>query len=717
MKKFKYIRQNDESDCGVACVATIFHLYGLDVSIAQIREIAGTDKEGTTAYGINRVAKHFGYDSKVVEISKKDFSHELPFPAIAHIINERNQLHYVVIKKISGEKVYISDPAKGLVKVNKKEFIDAWTGVLIFIVPTEEAEYGNKKIYTLKSFYRLILSYKALVFCVFFISLVITVLGIGTSLYYKVLMDTLIPNSSVSQLALFSVVIIIFYVLHLLASFLRSYLVMKMEQKIDEEIILKFYSHILMLPLNFFTSRKTGEILSRFNDASKIRVAISEATITIMLDTLLAFGGGIIMFIFNRNLFIVSVSILLLYFVIVCAYKKTVKEKNEDIMEANAQVTSQFVESVTGIETIKSFCIEKRKKHDSSEKYKNYLRKILSGQIVSISQHMVTQLTYAIGSVCVLWIGAMGVIEGSLTIGELIAFNALIGYFLDPVKNLINLQPNIQIASVAADRLGEILELTPELDLPLDEIPEDSLFNKRIKIVNLNFRYGTRSLVLDDVSMEICNRQKIAFVGESGSGKTTLAKLLLRFYDFEKGKIFFDDKEISDISISFLRDKIAYVSQDIFMFSGTIKDNLLIGKPAASDEELRAACELAGVSEYIEGLPLKYMTIIQENGKNLSGGQKQRIAIARALLKKPQLLILDEATSNLDTITEKMIENTINRLSQEQTVIIIAHRLSTIKNCDCIYVFDKGKIIEKGTHQELMNSCCKYADLFMNYIQ
>jgi len=302
----------------------------------------------------------------------------------------------------------------------------------------------------------------------------------------------------------------------------------------------------------------------------------------------------------------------------------------------------------------------------------------------------------------ILKMGALQVLNGNITVGQLVTFNALLVYFHDPVKNLINLQPMMQTAVVAADRLGEILDLEPEKQgSERNKIAPERLLGD-IEMKGISFRYGTRKLVLEDINLTVRQGQKIAFVGESGSGKTTLAKLLLNLYTPETGEILINAHNIKDIRLDALRQRIAYVPQETFLFSGTIMENLLLGLHELNPEAVIEAAKKAQAHDFINELPLRYETMLEENGANLSGGQRQRLAITRAILKQPDILILDEATSNLDSITERAIEATINEYSQGITTFIIAHRLSTIKRCDRIYLLDNGRIAEQGTHEELL---------------
>ena len=713
MIRFKCILQNDETDCGLACLPAIFRKYGLKVTIAKIRDIAGTDRQGTSAYGLVKVIEHFGFQQKVVETDKESLTSKLPIHAIAHVVIDDSLLHYVVITKVKGDTVVVSDPAKGIVKYKKEDFLKIWTNILILIAPTNKSQKGNKKQSTLLSFFCLLISQKWLLLRIFILSMILTSIGIITSFYYQVLMDNIVPSSSLEMLNYVSVITLCLFFVQIGLNFLRGFLIVKLEQNIDIPIMLGYYNHALILPMKFYSMRDTGEIISRFNDASSIRDIVSEASLTIMMDTIMAVVGAVVLFNSNRLLFLISVVMLFLYGIIVFVYNKPIKKNNRKIMEMNSKVTSQFIETVNGIEIIKAFNQEDNEKEKTDKLYRKFLKRVFNGGVLSLSQQTVTMFVAVVGELVILWIGATYVIKGELTIGELITFNALLGYFIEPIKNLINLQPQIQTAVVAADRLGEILDISPEYEnndmcTAYDsEIKFDNLI-----ISNLNFRYGTRDLVLKDINLEINHGEKIAFVGESGSGKTTLAKLLVRLYEQEKGNIKLDSVDIRDFPISQIRNNFSYISQNAFLFSGTIKENLLFGNSDASDNDILRVCKICELEEYINSLPLKYNTRIEENGKNLSGGQKQRLAIARALLKNPKILIMDEATSNLDYITEKTIENTINKFSKNMTTIIIAHRLSTIKDCDKIFVFKDGQIVETGNHRDLLKQRGYYYQLW-----
>ena len=701
-RRYVCIKQHDITDCAAACLATISKQYGLKLPISKIREVAGTDKQGTNAYGVIKAAEKIGFTAKGVKGNMESFFSEFPLPAIAHVIVNGSLLHYVVIHYISKTEVIIADPSKGIVKYTPEEFFKMWTGVLILMVPTAQFKKGNEKQGIFSRFFGLLKPQKKLLINIFLASLIYTILGILGSFYFKFLMDDIIPYNLEKTLLIISIGIVILNIFKVLLNAFRTQLLLYLSQRLDISLILGYYRHVLELPMNFFGTRKVGEIISRFMDASKVREAISGATLSIMIDTLMAIVGGIILYIQNKQLFAITFIIVVLYAAIVFSFNKPIRNINRTQMENNAQLTSYLVESLNGIETIKAFNAEYRANNETEKKFIRLLKSVFKGGWIGNLQSSLTGFIGSVGGIVILWVGAYAVLRGEMSIGQLITFNALLAYFLDPVRNLINLQPMMQTAIVASDRLGEILDLELEKSENEDKKLNPANLKGDIEFKNIDFRYGTRQLVLKNISMSIKQGDKIALVGESGSGKTTLVKLLMNFYPWEKGDILINEYNIKDINIDRLRERIAYISQDIFLFSGTIQDNLCLGIENVNLEETINASKMAKAHDFINDMPLRYNTMLEENGANLSGGQKQRLAITRALLKKPDILIMDEATSNLDSITEKAIEHTINESTKGITTIIIAHRLSTIMRCDRIYVMDKGEFVEFGSHHELM---------------
>ncbi|MGL5577443.1 MAG: peptidase domain-containing ABC transporter [Sarcina sp.] len=713
MMKYTSIKQKELKDCGCACLATICRQYGNDVPIYKIREIAKTDKMGTSAMGLMNAGEELGFSCKAFKATNSEQIYEdIPLPAIAHVIMDKKYEHYVVIHKITNKYILVADPGKGIVKYSPQDFFEIWTGVIITFTKKAEFKAMKKEDGLLKKFWELIKPQRGLLINIFLSSVLITIFGIVGSFYFKFLLNTVIPNDLKSTLNMFSIGLILLTVFSVLTSAFRRQLLIHFSQKLDIPLMLGYYDHIVNLPMDFFQTRTVGEVISRLDDAYKIRSAISGATLTVMIDGFMMIIGGITLYCESPFLFLITLTPLVLYLIIVFAFKKLIADNNRDTMHSQAELTSYLVQCLNGVETIKSFNGEKQISLNIEKKFVKFMKDIFNLGTVNNIQGTLKGGVKAIFGIVILWIGVVQVLNGNITIGTLLTFNALLVYFLNPIENIVNFQSTLQSAIVAAQRLEEIIfSAIEKSNMDKKKLTPASLKGD-LEFKNVCFRYGNRKRILDDVSMKAKANQKIALVGESGSGKTTLSKLLMNFYEIEKGEILINGLNIKDINLDSLRDRIAYISQETFLFNKTILENLTFGNDNATYESVIEACKKAQIHDYINTLPLRYGTLVEENGANFSGGQKQRLSIARAILKNPDILVMDEATSNLDSITEKAISDTMDEFMQDKTAFIIAHRLSTIKNCDVIYVLEKGKIIESGNHKELLDKKGYYYNLW-----
>ncbi|OPA02033.1 bacteriocin ABC transporter ATP-binding protein [Bacillus cereus] len=715
-KKFPLIRQHDLKDCGPACLAMISKYYGLSVPISKIRESTGTDLQGTNIQGLLEASEQLGFDAKGVKATDTSVITEISLPAIAHVVIDEGFLHYVVIYKIKKNKVFIADPDKGLITYSLNEFQDIWTGVLVLLHPNRyfKKEKNSKGVFS--QFFSLLKSQVNLLVPLFFISIFLNAFGLLGMFYFQFLIDDIVPHQLLNTLNIISLGMIGLYVFKVLLSYFRSHLILYFSRRIDIQLMLGYYRHVVQLPMKFFETRKVGEITSRFSDAGKVHEALSTTAITLMIDILMIIFGTFILFTKSSTLFFITLLMVPCYVIIIFGFSRSYEGLNRKQMESSANLNSYMIESLNGIGTIKSYNAEKEVFFQAERRFVKLLNYVFRLGKVNNLQSCIQLLLELIGGLVILWVGAIQVLQGNMTIGELITYNALLVYFLDPIENLIELQPKMQSAIVAAERLNEIFEL----DVEKGENEHRKAFPKRlsgkIECHNLTFRYGTRNNALSNISFTIKPGSQVAFVGESGSGKTTISKILMYYYEFQQGDIYYDDYHIKEINRTALRDRIAYVSQESFFFSGSIYDNLRFGiERKVTLEEVMKVCKLACIHEFICELPLRYETVLEENASNLSGGQRQRLAIARALLKETDILILDEATSNLDSTTEKHITDMLKELgSQGVTVIMIAHRLSTIQHASQIFVMEKGNIIERGSHEELLFSKGEYYRLWKN---
>jgi competence factor transporting protein len=686
MKNLKLIKQHDEKDCGVVCLAMILKTYDTTLPISKLRIMSGTNTQGTSAYGLVMALESLGFKSEVFQTDCLIWNEKtLPFPFIAHVILDESFMHYVVVYGRKRGKLLIADPARGKLKKTPEAFNQEWTGIVLTAVPDDDYEPIHDTSNGLFSFIPLLKSHKRSIIGIVFLSFILTGFGIIGSYYFQIIIDQIVPTKSIHLLTILSVGLLSMYMLQ---GFFQQYLLIKLGQRLSSSIMLKYFDHVLRLPMDFFSTRKSGEIISRFLDASKIIDALANAALSLFLDASMVLIIGGVLLLQNRLLFLIS------------------------------SMTIPIIESLKGIETIKSLNAANEISNKVQIQFQKMMEKSFKTENLDNLQMNLKTVLQVLGSTTLLWIGTSLVLKGQLSIGQLITYNALMSFFTTPLQNIINLQVKIQTAKVANDRLNEIFYLDQE-SLVIGQ--EGSRFCSSkirdryftmIEVENLSFAYGFEENVLNNLSLKIQKNEKIAVVGMSGSGKSTLAKLLVNFYQAQEGTIKIQGQNLKSISRIDLRNAISYVSQEVFFFSGSIYENLLFGLDREpSDEEIVRVCELAQIREYIEELPLGYHSPIEEGAGNLSGGQKQRLAIARALLKNSDIIILDEATSGLDTRLEHdIIQNLMSM--KDKTIIFIAHHLSIAKECDHVFVMENGKIVEAGTHQQLRSLNGMYENLW-----
>ncbi|CAI6328605.1 Lipid A export ATP-binding/permease protein MsbA [Bacillus subtilis] len=713
--RYHCVRQLDQKDCGAACLSTIAKHYGSKLSLAYIRDIAGTDTQGTSALGMVKAAEQLGFSAKAVRAEHTAFDQSFTLPAIAHIIIDQQLLHYVVIHKISKDKIIIADPGKGIVTYQKDDFFKIWTGILILLAPTETYKKQTETSNISADIFRLILQQKSLIIHTFLASFIITIFGILGTFYFQTIIDQILPNGLSNTLHILSIGLLIMYLFKVFLIGFRQYLMILLGQKLSISIMFGYFQHVLTLPMKFFSNRKVGEIISRFTDANKVIDAVVSASLSAILDTIMLIMVGIFLYLQNTTLFLITLAFIPFYILTVWIFIKPYENINNSEMENNAQLTSKIVETLNGIETVKAYNAEYMMSFETEKRFVKYLRSAFKHGVIDNLQSSIKMFLDLASGALILWIGSTQVMKGTLTIGQLITYNALLTYFLNPLQNIIGLQSKLQSASVASKRLGEILKLEPELKENKERITSTSSITGPLSFNKINFRYGTRRLILKDITLHIQKGEKVAFVGESGSGKSTLTKLLMKFYTAESGEVLINGYHINDIHTNALRESISYIPQESHFIQGSILENLLLGNSGSfTFEEIIEVCKQTNVHDFVNDLPMRYDTLVEENGSNLSGGQKQRLAIARALLRKPNILIMDESTSNLDTTTEQGISKMIYAQTVDVTTIIIAHRLSTIMNCDKIFVMENGEIIEYGNHNDLLKKKGKYYELWEN---
>ncbi|MEE3699386.1 peptide cleavage/export ABC transporter, partial [Streptococcus uberis] len=534
-------------------------------------------------------------------------------------------------------------------------------------------------------------------------------ISILSSYYLQATIDFYIPNKMFSALEIITFGLISTFILQEILTYFRDYLLILLNQKLSIDIILAYIQHLFKLPLSFFSTRRTGEITSRFNDANSIIDAIASTILTIFLDFLMTICVGMTLFFQNKILFTITLVGIPIYTILILSFYKSFKKMNQELMQANALVSSTIIEDLNGIETIKALSCEEKSFKRINDEFREVLQKSFRLQKLTVLQSALKKGTQQILNVIILWVGAKLVISGKISIGQLITFNALLVYFTTPIENIINLQNKIQSAKEANNRLNEVYYEKSEFEnnqntkLKIDKL-------RTIDLKNISFKYGIGHDLLKNINLTIREGEKICIIGTSGSGKTTLAKLIVGFQKPTEGKITINNYDMDKINKKTIRYFINYLPQQPYLFTGTIIENLTFGiYKDISQEKIEEACRIAAILGDIEKMPLKFNTKFSD-GFGLSGGQKQRIALVRALLSDSPILILDEATSGLDIQTEKLIINNLLKL-KNKTIIFIAHRLAIAEKTDRIIVMNRGKISEMGSHKELISRKGAYYQL------
>jgi ATP-binding cassette subfamily B protein len=513
--------------------------------------------------------------------------------------------------------------------------------------------------------------------------------------------DTVLPHHEGRLLNGLGIGMVLILVFRCLFGILRQYLVAHVSRKVDLTLIAGYARHLLSLPMRFFELRRVGEILSRVNDAAKVRDAVSGMALTAVVDGTLVALLVVVLWLYDWPLALVATAFVPLLVASTLAHHPPVRRLSRQAMERAALLSAHLVEDVSGVETVKAFGAERARAEEGEERLVDVMLNLFSLQKLGISMSALGTFVTGLAGIVILWYGGHRVMDGALTIGQLMFFHSLLGYLLGPLERLASVDLKLQDALVAVDRLYQIMDVEAEALNSPKKLGFRGV-SDGLELREVSFRYGCRANVLEQVNLRIPAGRTVAILGESGSGKSTVLKLLLGYYEPTEGRVLIDGADMRDFNLESLRGRMGLVSQDPFIFNGSVCDNIALARPGATREEVAAAARAAGLDEFIGGLPERYDTLIGERGANLSGGQRQRLAIARALLRRPAILIFDEATSHLDTATERAIQDNLKTVLAGKTVVLVAHRLSTIKDADLIYVLRQGRVVEEGAHAQLL---------------
>jgi HlyB family type I secretion system ABC transporter len=697
---YPFIEQQSSSDCGAACLAMISRYWGKQFSLNSLRIKAGVGRSGASLKGLARAAEGLGFQATPVRASWERLS-ESAQPWIAHWQGN----HYVVVYQVKGDRIVIADPAEGKRSLTPAEFTESWTGYALLLEPTPELAKTPDQKSSLSRFIGLLLPHRDTIIKVLFGSLLLQLFSLVTPLFTQIILDRVVVSKSLTSLNVFAFGLLLFGVWRIGLGAARQYLLDYLSNRLDLTFLSGFINHTLRLPLSFFESRQVGDIITRVQETQKIQSFLTRQAVSTWLDVIMAFVYVGLMSYYNLHLTLLVLAIIPPIVILTVLASPLLRHVSRQIFKESSAQTSLLVEMMSGIATVKAAALEQEVRWRWEDRLTRTLNMAFKGQKLGIGLGAISNTINTIGSTALLWYGATLVIQDQLTIGQFVAFNMLIGNVISPILAVVGLWDEFQEILVSVERLDDVFTAQPEESnqeqmLILPAIAGD------VKFENVCFRYGEddEKYTLQNISFHAQKGEAIAIVGRSGSGKSTLVKLLQGLYHPKSGRICIDDHDVRQVSPNSLRSQLGVVPQECFLFSGTILENITLYRSDFSLEQVVEVAKLAEAHAFIQSLPLGYSTQVGERGSTLSGGQRQRIAIARALLAKPRILILDEATSSLDTDSERRFQQNLDRISSDRTTFIIAHRLSTVRNADCILVLDQGILAEVGNHDQLMES-------------
>ncbi len=725
LKKFPTYIQTESKDCGPTCIKILAKHYGKTINTQQLRQLSETTREGSSLLGLSEAAESIGFRSLGVKLSYKKLL-EAPLPCIVHW----NKNHYVILYKIKNDKVYISDPAHGLITYTKKDFIKFWIGnnaedtteegIVLLIDPTPkfyQSEFEEDEKFGFSFIFKYLYKYKKFVIQLIIGLLAGSLLQLILPFLTQSIVDVGINNRDLNFIYLILFAQIALFIGKASLEIIRSWILLHLSTRINISLISDFFIKLMKLPIAYFDVRMTGDLLQRINDHKRIERILTTSSLTVIFSFFNLIIFSLVLGYYSLQVFSFFVLGSILYFGwVLFFFKKRAELDYKRFAEVSSE-QSKVIELISGMQEIKLHNAERRMRWNweyvQARLFKVASKSLALEQTQSVGSNFINELKNMFITV----LSAKLVIDGDITLGMMLAISYIVGQLNGPINQLISFMRDIQDAKISIDRLGEIHNMEDEekpSDKKITTIPD----NATLILKKISFRYtGALKPVLKKLSLTIPANKTTAIVGVSGSGKTTLMKMLLRFYEPDKGEIHVNNINLNTISQQTWRANLGVVMQEGYVFNDTIANNIAVGQDYIDEKKLAHAIDVANIQDYIDGLPLGYNTKIGAEGSGLSTGQKQRLFIARAVYKNPKFLFFDEATSALDANNEKVIMSKLNTFFRDKTAIVIAHRLSTVKNAHQIVVLDKGKIVEVGNHNELIALKGNYYNLVKNQLE
>ena len=685
MKKKLIVLQEGNKDCGVCCLLSIIRYYNGNISLNKLMEMTKTTKNGTTFYNLSEAASKIGMASKAYYVDDFNNISVYSCPFISQVIRN-GYTHFVVVYKISKDKLLIMDPALGSLYMSREKFLNIWTSYIMMFEKVKILPNYKDEKYINKLLYGLILNNKKIIVNCLLLTLMFCFLTIGYSVYLKVMIDKVL-NQDKYLLIVISLIFFIVILFRSLTNLFRNQMLSYFNMKVDISLFLNSFKRILLLPYNYYKNKTTGEIISRVNDLSYIKQIISQLLTTVFLDIVLLLFSLVCLYFINSKMFVISFFIAILYMIIIFIYPRFIKTKIYESQAEVAKVNSYLVESISGLETIKGLRCEKMVNDRLESYYTKAQATIFDYNIISNGVLYLKDLIFYVGVLLINYVGCVDIMNGNFTVGSLLTFNTILGYFLNPLQNFIDLADDYVYVRGVFKRANGLYEVK------LDDLESKNGLRVEgdISFNNLDFSFNGKDQILKSIKIEFKAKEKILLLGNSGSGKSTLLKILYKYYDVSRGMVLVNGIDINDFSISDIRDDIIYVSQNETLYTGSIKDNILLNRDIDYKDFLDMCCYLE-VDNIIKDNLLGYDFLLEENGANISGGERQRIILARALFKKGNIILIDEGLSQMDIDLERRVLKRIFSIFKDKMIIVVSHRFNNMDLYDKVFKLKDGMV-------------------------
>ena len=713
IRRFRHLWQLDEMDCGAACLAMVTRHFGRDVSIGHVRQAVGTTVDGTSLLGITRGASALGMAARSVKVSKSRLD-QLPLPAIVHWGGN----HWVVLYDVGRHRVRIADPARGLRRIPRETFASTWSGYAAVLAPTPElatAPVQGSKVGWILRFLR---PHRWTIAQAVLLAVVGAALAMLLPVISGVIVDEVLADRDLGLLRLLLGAMVLVLALMVGASVGQRYLLSRAAVRIDGSALDFISGRLLALPLSYFQTRRTGDISRRLAGVRQAREFLVQEGVAAISAAAQILAAVAFMLAYSWTLALVFLAVAPVYAGLVRFSVRYLRPMYDNLEDAFANYHSQQIDAIKGIETVKSLGAEPTLQARMLAQITGVSQRLFRADLTIAMYEGAVQTVAFASLILFLWAGAYQVLDGQLTVGELVSFNALVLLAIAPIQLLLSMWDQFQFASVLLGRLSDVLEHEPEQGSDHSRLRPVPTMSGAIRLTDVGFWYpGPNPVpILDGITLDVARGTTVAIVGRSGSGKSTLVRLLAGLAEPTRGTITYDGVELATLEYRDLRRQIGFVLQETYLFDDTIARNIAFGADEVDMERVQWAARLANAHDFVDRLPLGYDTRIGETGVLLSGGQRQRVAIARALYHRPPVLVFDEATSSLDTESERAVQDNIDQLVEGRTSFVIAHRLSTIRRADLIVVLEQGRVVEQGSHDQLMGRRGLYAYLVSQQI-